>query len=366
MSARTLQPTDLRRLDGLGLTLREEVPLATLTTMKVGGAARYFVTVSTMEQMRRLVRWAHGAELPYFVLGGGSNILISDAGIDGLVIHNRCREVRVDEAPCCVWPFDDRPYLFAESGAPTAGAARFSVNAGLSGFEWAISVPGTIGGCVLGNAGAHGGEAKDNFEYGYLLDETAEFVEFKAADMDYAYRDSSLKRRRPLRAAFKPVILCANFRLERGDPAALRARADQFLQHRRRTQPTEPSLGSTFVNPPGDFAGRLIEAAGLKGAGLKGAGLQGAGLKSAGQDRVAVSSLHANFIVNPGGVGAATAADVVALVRHIRATVAERFGITLITEIQLAGEWQDVDDLLEPPPSADLLAAPQDAASVEN
>lgn len=324
---------DARPLEGWGLALRRDVPLAPLTTMKVGGPAEFFVTVSTMEQMRRLVRWAHEAGLPYFVLGGGSNILISDAGIRGLVIHNRCRAVRVDEAPCCVWPFDDRPYLFAEAGAPTAGAARFSVNAGLSGFEWAISVPGTIGGCVLGNAGAHGGEAKDSFEYGWMLDEQGDHVEFRLADMAYAYRDSSLKRARPLQAAFKPVILCANFRLLPGNPEEIRSRADQYLAHRRRTQPTEPSLGSTFVNPPGDFAGRLIEAAGLKGARAGG---------------IEVSALHANFFINPGGVGGATAADVVALVRHVRAAVAERFGITLVPEIQMAGAWDDVSDLLAP------------------
>jgi len=322
---------DLRPLEAMGLTLRSNVPLASLTTMKVGGPAQYYVAVNTMEQMRRLVRWAHKVNLPYFILGGGSNILISDAGIRGLVIHNRCREVRVDEAPCCVWPFDDRPYLFAESGAPTAGAARFSVNAGLRGFEWAISVPGTIGGCVLGNAGAHGGEAKDNFEYGWMLDEQGDHVEFKAADLQFKYRETTLKRARPLQAAFKPVILCANFRLERGDPETIRATADHFLQHRRRTQPTEPSLGSTFVNPPGDFAGRLIEAAGLKGVRAGG---------------VEVSNLHANFFVNAGGVGAATAADVVALVRHVRAVVADRFGVLLQPEIQMAGEWDEIDDLL--------------------
>lgn len=317
----------LRRL---GLTLRSNVPLAPLTTMKVGGPAEHFVTVGTMEQMRHVVRWAHEVNLPYFVLGGGSNLLISDAGMRGLVIHNRCRAVRVDEAPCCVWPFDDRPYLFAEAGAPTAGAARFSVNAGLTGFEWAISVPGTIGGLVLGNAGAHGSEAKDTFEYGWMLDAQGEHVEFRVEEMAYSYRNSTLKRERPLQAGFRPVILCANFRLQPGDAESIRARADTYLAHRRRTQPTEPSLGSSFINPPGDFAGRLIEAAGLKGARVGG---------------IEVSTLHANFLINTGGVGAARAADMVALMRHVRAVVQERFGVTLVPEIQPAGEWQDLDDL---------------------
>ncbi len=348
-----LDDSALRRM---GLTLRADVPLAALTTMKVGGPAEHFVTVGTMEQMRHVVRWAHEVQLPYFVLGGGSNLLISDAGIRGLVIHNRCREVRIDDAPCCVWPFDDRPYLFAEAGAPTGGAARFSVNAGLTGFEWAISVPGTIGGLVLGNAGAHGSEAKDTFEYGWMLDAQGEHVEFRVEQMAYGYRDSSFKRARPLRAGFAPVILCANFRLQPGDSEEIRARADTYLAHRRRTQPTEPSLGSTFVNPPGDFAGRLIEAAGLKGARAGG---------------IEVSRLHANFLINPGGAGTATAADMVALMRRVRAEVGERFGVTLVPEIQPAGEWQGVDDLfaLEDAPvlaPATLPAADRTAAAPEN
>jgi UDP-N-acetylmuramate dehydrogenase len=318
---------DFAPLVALGLDVRRDVSLAGLTTMKVGGPAEYYVDVNTTAQMIQLVRWARMVGLPYFVLGGGSNILISDAGIRGLVIHNRCRQVRIDEAPCCVWPHDDdRPYLFAESGAPTAGVARTSVNAGLAGFEWAISIPGTIGGAVVGNAGAHGGEIKDSFEYGYMLDDTGDVRQIHPFELAYAYRDSSLKRARPLQAGFKPVVLSANFRLERGEPEAIRARADDYLQHRRRTQPTEPSLGSTFVNPPGDFAGRLIEAAGLKGTRIGG---------------VEVSRQHANFFVNPGGVGAATARDVVSLMRLVQERVADTFDVRLVPEIQPAGEWDD-------------------------
>lgn len=310
----------------LGIPVRRNVRLAPLTTVKVGGPADYFATVADMHQLMKLVRWAHQVELPYFLLGGGSNMLMSDAGVRGLVIHNRAREVRIDQAPCSDLA-DDRPYLFAESGAATAGVARTSIRAGLTGLEWAVSVPGTIGGAVLGNAGAHGGEVKDNLYNALLLDEEGDLQEYFVDDMDYAYRDSSLKRKQPLRAGFKPVVLCANFRLERGDPAAIKERADRFLGHRRRTQPVEPSMGSTFVNPPGDYAGRLIEAAGLKGARRGGA---------------LISELHANFIVNPDGVDGASAADIMALIGHVQAVVAERFGILLEPEIQLAGDWEDV------------------------
>lgn len=308
----------------LGVQIRHDVLLAPLTTMKVGGTADYFATVTTTDQLLKLVRWARSVSLPYFLLGGGSNILISDRGIRGLVIENRCRQVRIDAPPCCEFPRDDRPYLMAESGAAMAGVARTSVRAGLTGLEWAVSVPGTVGGAVVGNAGAHGGEVKDNLDSLLLIDANGEVQEYKVADLAYAYRDSALKRLQPLVAGFKPVVLNAYFRLTPADVATVSARAEQFLQHRRRTQPVEPSLGSTFVNPPGDHAGRLIEAAGLKGHQVGGA---------------TVSELHANFIVNRGGVGSATAADVMGLITTIQTRVAERFGIMLEQEVQLVGEW---------------------------
>ncbi len=319
-----IETAALRQAPPAGITLQENVPLAGYTTMKVGGPAQYFATVQTTDQLLKLVRWARAVELPYYILGGGSNILISDAGIKGLVIYNRCRQVRVDQPPCCEYPLDERPFLVAESGAAMAGVARQSVRAGLEGLEWAVSVPGTVGGAVVGNAGAHGGEIKDSLAYAMLIDGNGDVVEYGVEAFDYAYRDSSIKRLHPIRAGFKPVVLSANFRLPYGARDEIEARAAAYLDHRRRTQPVEPSLGSTFVNPPGDFAGRLIEEAGLKGTQVGG---------------VAVSQLHANFIVNPGGVGAAKAADVLALIEQIQQTVRARFGIGLTTEVQLVGEW---------------------------
>jgi UDP-N-acetylmuramate dehydrogenase len=212
----------------------------------------------------------------------------------------------------------------AESGAAMAGVARTSVRAGLSGLEWAVSVPGTIGGAVVGNAGAHGGEVKDNLDSVLLLDGEGDIQEYQVADLAYAYRDSRLKQLKPLVAAFKPVVLNVNFRLARGDATVIAERAERFLQHRRQTQPVAPSLGSIFVNPPGDYAGRLIEEAGLKGYRIGG---------------VEVSTQHANFIVNPGGVGQATAGDVMRLIAHIQEQVAGIHGITLAAEVQLVGEW---------------------------
>lgn len=312
---RDVPPAQIESLTKLGIAIQSSVALAPYTTMKVGGPAQFFATVNTIEQMIEVVRWTRSVELPYFVLGGGSNMLISDAGIHGLVIHNRCRQVTVDS---------QNATLVAESGALMAGVARQSVREGLTGLEWAVSVPGTVGGAVVGNAGAHGGEVKDSLEVATLLDAAGNVVEYQLQDFAYAYRASRLKQHVALRAGFNPVVLSARFQLADGNGDEIRARAEQFLQHRRRTQPVEPSLGSTFVNPSGDHAGRLIEQAGLKGVRVGG---------------VEVSALHANFIINPGGVGKATAQDVVRLIRLIQSAVWERFSIHLTPEVQFVGEW---------------------------
>lgn len=322
----TLQDLDTSIPEKLGVQIESERPLAGLTTMKVGGPAQFFATVNSVDHLLKIVRWARAQDLPYFVLGGGSNMLISDAGIRGLVIHNRCRSVRIDPAPCCVFPQDERPFVFAESGAALAGVARRAVQEGLTGLEWAVSVPGTVGGAVVGNAGAHGGEVKDNLWNALLLDEEGDLQDWGVDEFAYAYRSSKVKRMQPVQAGYKPVILTANFRIPYANPDEVRARADQFLAHRRNTQPVEPSLGSTFVNPPGEYAGRLIDAAGLKGFRIGG---------------IEISPVHANFLVNPGGVGAGRAQDVLALIRHIQATVQAEFGIALIPEIMFVGEWND-------------------------
>lgn len=317
-----------------GVTITAQVVLAPYTTMKVGGPAEYFATVQTVDQLIRLVRWARTVELPYFLLGGGSNVLISDAGVRGLVIYNRCRQVRIDAAPCCVFPLDDRPFIFAESGGSMAGLARRTVSAGLTGLEWAVSLPGTVGGAVVNNAGAYGGAVQDNLYNALILGADGDIEETPAAQLQYSYRSSLLKSAPPrgaadapaiVQAGFGPVVLSANFRLAAGDGGVIAAQAEQNLQHRRRTQPVEPSLGSTFVNPPGDYAGRLIEAAGLKGAAAGG---------------VQVSRQHANFLINPGGVGAARAADVATLIRRVQQVVAQQFGVVLTPEVQFVGEWQ--------------------------
>ena len=326
-----LADLDTARLDEIGIKLQHQVSLAAQTTIKVGGPADYFAVVRSMEELTELVRWAQTVSLPYLILGGGSNILISDRGVRGLVIHNRCRQVTI-LAPDGT-PFEREKSgtgvaatLIAESGVALAGLARTSIRAGLSGLEWAVSVPGTVGGAVVGNAGAHGSEIKDHLQSALLVDREGRLRTLQNADFSYSYRNSSLKRLRLTDAAFNPVLLQAQFELFSASIKEATALADSFLQHRRRTQPVEPSLGSTFENPADDHAGRLIEAAGLKGARIGG---------------VEVSRQHANFLVNHGGVGAATATDVLGLISHVQQIVHQRMGVWLTPEVQLVGAWHD-------------------------
>lgn len=326
-----MNPIDLSEPTCFGVQIDRHVSLAPLTTIKVGGTAEYFATVRTVDQLIQLIRWAQQLSLPYLILGGGSNILISDQGVRGLVIHNRCRTLRIEPVQTeCAQREPHQPMspmLFVESGAALAGAARRSIQLGLTGLEWAVSVPGTVGGAVVGNAGAYGGEVKDSLTQATLLFPDGSVREYGLHDFDYAYRDSSLKRLRLVRAGFHLVVLSAAFRLKNGSQEEIRKRADQFLQHRRQTQPVEPSLGSTFMNPKDDYAGRLIEQADLIGKCVGG---------------IEVSACHANFLINREGVGSATASDVVALIRSIQEEVAHSFGVRLKPEVQFVGEWERI------------------------
>lgn len=294
---------DLRAAFGDRLLLDE--PLARHTSARIGGPADAFFAARTTGDLRAAARiaWAHG--LPLIILGGGSNILVSDRGVRGFVVHNRADRVRFQGAQ-----------VIAESGASTIGVARRCIRRGLAGFEWAIGVPGTLGGAVFGNAGAHGGDMASVVQQ---VDAAAPEgdIRLSAIDLGFAYRSSILKREpRPL------VLLSVTLGLVEEDPAAIAARAEEYNAHRRRTQPPGATIGSMFRNPPGDFAGRLIDAAGLKGTRIGGA---------------QISEKHANFFLN---VAEATAAEVRALIDLARTRVHEQFGVNLELEIELVGEWQ--------------------------
>jgi len=286
----------------------ENVPLAPYTTFRIGGPADVLAVPTHRERFVALMRSAAEMGIPFLVLGGGSNVLIPDEGIRGLVIINRCRSFEVIPGE------GEWVYVRVDAGVSLAGLARETVRQGLDGLTWAVSIPGTVGGAVVGNAGAHGGSMAEVVEWVHVLQEDGQVVRVPGEALAYGYRTSTLKEARQQGKAF-PVVVDVMLRLRRGDARLLRQQADAFLDHRRRTQPTESSVGSIFRNPPGDYAGRLIEAAGLKGVRV---------------GDVAVSTVHANFIVN---LGNGRAADVRALMRIIQERVRQQFGVHLEPEI---------------------------------
>ena len=295
-----------------GLAVRRDEPLASHTTLRIGGPADLFVAAATIEDLTTILVLAREMDVPVLILGGGSNLLVSDRGVRGLVLANGCRGVRRHEGNV----------LWAEAGANLAGVARQAMRWGLAGLEWCVSVPGTVGGAVVGNAGAHGGSVADNLLRATLLGPDGALVEWPAARSAFGYRASALKS--AIRAGqVQPIVLAAAFQLQEADPTEMEARAASFLAHRRKTQPVEPSAGSIFQNPPGDYAGRIIEALGLKGGEQGGA---------------AFSTVHANFIVNRGG---ATAADVTALINRARQAAWQALGVALTPEILFVGEWPE-------------------------
>lgn len=291
---------------GLGARARRDEPLAPYTAMRVGGPADLLVICRTTEEVVEAVERARAAGVPWRVLGGGCNILISDAGVRGLVVIHRADRTRI-EADGAVW---------AEAGAPMALLARETAACGLAGLEWAAGLPGTVGGAVVGNAGAFGGDIASVLRRVTLLEPDGEVTERPAEWMEFSYRESRIKQ---MPHSERPVVLAATFALAPGDPAALAARIEEILAWRRTRHPSGATMGSTFKNPPGNHAGRLIEAAGLKGYRIGGA---------------MVSELHANFLIN---TGSATAADVRALIRHIQAEVERQFGILLEPEVEFIG-----------------------------
>jgi len=303
----------LRRIVGPG-ALWLDAPLARHTTFKIGGPAEVLVLAQDRGALRQVITLAWERGLPYRVLGRGSNVLVSDAGLRGLVVLNRAQETTFLPPP--------RPegtwLVRAESGALFSGLARQCVSHGLAGLEWAIGIPGTVGGAVVGNAGAWGGDVASSLLGATVLKPGGE-TRWPVERFGYAYRTSALKATVVHRQA---VVLEAEFGLQEGERKTLEARASDIAARRRARQPSAASCGSVFKNPPGESAGRLIEAAGLKG-------------QRAGDAQI--SAEHANFIVN---LGQARAADVRALIELARTTVREQFGITLELEIELLGEWE--------------------------
>jgi len=291
--------------------LQRFVSLGRYTAARIGGAADWLITVESTDALAETVAKLWGLEIPFFIFGGGSNLLVSDAGVREVVILNKARRTQFDleSSPPTVW---------AESGANFGLLARQAASRGLSGLEWAAGVPGTVGGAVYGNAGAHGSDVAATLQVAEILHRTAYGIQrqiWPARRFEFDYRSSLLKREKS-----EVVVLTARFNFQPGEAEAIQARMDEFNDYRRRTQPPGASMGSIFKNPPDDYAGRLIEAAGLKGTRIGGA---------------EISPVHANFFINHEN---ATASDVIKLIKLAQSTVAEKFGIGLELEIELIGE----------------------------
>lgn len=283
--------------------------MARYTSARIGGPADFFFAAASTEALAQAAQAGWEAGIPLRILGGGSNVLVSDLGFRGLVILNQTHGTHFDER-------SDRVQVRADSGVGLGTLARQCVARGYAGLEWGASVPGTVGGAVVGNAGAHGGDIAGVLEMADILQPEGVVQHWAASELGYGYRTSRLKAGRT-----GDVVLAVDFALDRASPSDLQARVDGFLVQRKRTQPGGASIGSMFKNPLDDHAGRLIETAGLKGRRIGNAH---------------ISPLHANFFVNLGG---ARAQDVKALMDLAQAEVHRQFGVALETEIELAGEW---------------------------
>jgi UDP-N-acetylmuramate dehydrogenase len=303
---------------GTDAVLADE-PLARYTALRIGGPADLLAVASSFEELRRSVALAWELGVPCRVLGAGANVLASDAGIRGVIVLNRARAVTFS-------PQGEpgtgtgSPSVWADGGASLSTVARRCVVRGLAGLEWAATIPGTVGGAIVGNAGAWGGDVASTLIQAQILETTGEVAEWPVDRFQYGYRTSILKSQ-ILADERRPVVLRAEFALHLGKRDALEARVTEMASRRKASQPAGASCGSVFRNPPGDFAGRLIESAGLKGVSRGGA---------------EISPLHANFIINHGG---ARATDVKALIDLSRQQVQEKFGVRLNLEIQLIGRW---------------------------
>ena len=294
----------------VGVRCRRNEPLAAHTTMRVGGPADVLVVAKDVSTLTGLVREARVAGIPFCLLGRGSDVVVADAGCRGLVILSRAEGWRIE---------GDR--MTAEAGLPLARAATLAQRAGLSGLEFGLAIPGTVGGAIWANAGAHGAEVADVLESVVVLRADGSEATERAVTLSLTYRDSRLKDSAGERSA-GDLVLTATFRLDPADPAVVKARLDDIRRWRREHQPLgQPSAGSVFRNPQGDSAGRLIDACGLRGKRLGGA---------------VISQKHANFIVNEGG---ATASDVRRLAELAREAVARQFGVDLVYEVQFIGDW---------------------------
>jgi len=305
------QMNDLESHFGDALLLNEG--MERYSVIGVGGPADFLVNVKSGEQLEDAIRFLWEEKIPFILLGGGSNILISDSGIREVVVINEAKNINfIDEET-------DSPRVKAESGASFGNLARRMGSKGFGGLEWASSIPGTVGGAVVNNAGAFGSNVAATLVMAEILHPTNDKLqrsEWSVENFAYDYRTSVIKSGKK-----SAVILNATFKLERSTPELVKERISEIAEKRKASQPQGASLGSMFKNPPGDYSGRLIESAGLKGTRI-------------GDAEISVE--HANFFINKGN---ASANDIAALISQVRDRVAEEFNVELELEIQFIGDW---------------------------
>lgn len=279
-------------------------PLKNHTYTRLGGAADWLVTPETYEEVRQIVKLANKEEVPFTLLGNGSNLIVKDGGIRGIVMNlYKLNEIKTVGTK-----------VVAQSGARIIDTSREALNQRLTGLEFACGIPGSVGGALYMNAGAYGGEIKDCLESAVVVDRYGEVLTLPAKALDLAYRTSNI-------ADNGYIVLEATFALEIGDYDEIKAVMDDLTFKRESKQPLEyPSCGSVFKRPPGYFAGKLIQDSGLQGSQIGGA---------------QVSLKHAGFIVNKDN---ATADEYIRLIRHVQATVKEKFGVSLEREVRIIGE----------------------------
>jgi UDP-N-acetylmuramate--alanine ligase len=315
-----------------GLTrIRDNEPMSRHTSWRVGGAADLFATAETPDALRSALLISAQYSIPCLVIGAGSNILVSDDGIEGLVVVNRIRTLRI-------FPGQDGARIEAGSGVFFARLALFSVKKGYAGLEWGVAIPGTVGAGIVNNAGAHHGDVEQALVSVEAVDSSGGQIRLGPEDLNFRYRQSALKRTdgSPITHTELAISRCwfgAVEDREGRSPALI----EELMAARKATQPiSEASAGSTFTNPEGGSAGSYLERAGLKGVSIGGA---------------QISTKHANFVVN---MDSATASDIARLIRHARSTVRSHFDVALEPEVQLVGRWAEAYPLLE---TADLVEA---------
>jgi len=291
----------------------EFAPMSRYTTLRLGGPAEVLCEVSSAEEIASALTAANALEIPVTLIGNGSNLLVRDGGVRGLVIHiGESFSAVSDPVPLP----DGRFAITAQGGATLTRLANAAAEHGLSGMEFAGGIPGTVGGAVYMNAGAYGGEMKDVVTCVTAIEPDGRTVAYTGEEMDFGYRRSRLSQdARPV------AVTSVTVALKPGDPDVIRAAMREFNARRREKQPvTLPSCGSTFKRPEGQFAGTLIDQCGLKGLRVGGA---------------SVSTLHAGFLVNDQQ---GTAADYLSLIAQVQKTVLEKTGVQLETEVRILGE----------------------------